>query len=394
MVASGHIRSETNPRAWFHIASPPKGADLRTEEGQRAFKEQLLGRTDQIIKTCREQGVGGVVVWNISGEQYRKAVYYGEPRIIEKLAPEMNAAADEFFARLRRGGLRVGVCIRPQLLFARDAKNKLVPFDKIETIYARNWVQEIPEIYRDIYDPKEARSPLERLSAKIAYAKERWGCTLFYIDANVFWRPRNRSAKGWAWKSMIIPAKVFQELHRRHPDVLLMPEVQSFATYTCSAPLDVPPREGKTTHPAVWLAYPQARGTLLMTKMDARKDLEDVSPYVWAVENGDTMMPPGWYGGRKKAIQQIYDQAVMDVAHRVTLSAKGAVELDGRPLDDLPALTNALARETDNGGAEWRRRRVFIRHHPDLPGKVLTNAVHAVIDGGGVLVWAQPAGVE
>ena len=389
MVASAHIRSKTNPRAWFHIASPPKGADLRTEEGRKAFGEQLLERTDQIIKTCREQGVSGVVVWNISGEQFPPAVYYGEPRIIEKIAPEMNAVVDEFFARLRRGGLRVGVCIRPQLLFARDADKKLVPFDKIETIYARNWVNQIPEIYRDIYDPKEARSTLERLSAKIAYAKQRWGCTLFYIDANYFWRPRNRSADNWGWKGMIIPANVFQELHRRHPDVLLMPEVQSFATYTCSAPLDVPPHEGRTTHPAVWLAYPQACGALLMTKM-AQKDLKDVSPYVWAVNKGDMMMPPGWYGGRKKNIQQIYGQATQDIAHRVTLSAKGAVQLDGRPLDDLSALAAAMAKATDNGGAEWPQRRVVIRHHPDLPGMAMKNAVDAVTKAGGIVVWAQP----
>ncbi|HUU21219.1 MAG TPA: hypothetical protein VM389_01665, partial [Phycisphaerae bacterium] len=246
-VASGHAKTPGNPRAWCHAAAVGKEFDARTPKGREEFKQSLLRGADRILRTCAQMGVQGVVVWNVEGEEHLKAVYYGEPRLVPHIAPEMDAAADEFFRKLREGGLRVGLCIRPLIYFANNAQDQHGPWKDLVALHNRNFVQEIPEFYRDLYAPAEMQSPLARLDAKISYAKKRWGCTLFYVDTNSFWRPRDRSKDEGAWETRMFPAEVFAELCKRHPDVLIIPEHENLQYYGSTAPLQVPPGWGRTT---------------------------------------------------------------------------------------------------------------------------------------------------
>ena len=79
----------------------------------------------------------------------------------------------------------------------------------------------------------EAGDPFAELNAKIAYAKERWGLTLFYVDTNAFWQQYGPEQK---WKSASIGPKVREELARAHPGALIIPEVPNTADYQAGLP--------------------------------------------------------------------------------------------------------------------------------------------------------------
>ena len=77
--------------------------------------------------------------------------------------------------------------------------------------------------YTDGVRQTEAADPVAVLDAKISHAKERWGCTLFYVDSN-------------GDPNVPLPATVFESVAARRPDVLLMPEHENAAYYAYTAP--------------------------------------------------------------------------------------------------------------------------------------------------------------
>lgn len=180
LASDGHT-SATNPRGWFNDAS----LDVTGPGGTERFRQALRAYTDRSLALLKETGAQGVIVWDLEGEQFpHKTTFIGDPRELERLAPEMAAASDEFFARLRAAGLRVGVTIRPQRLVF-DASG--VPHQQ----FAFNLKRVLQE--------------------KMDYARQRWGATLFYVDSNDgFWRPDE------LWQLRCLAAE--------RPDVLLIPE--------------------------------------------------------------------------------------------------------------------------------------------------------------------------
>ena len=65
-------------------------------------------------------GAQGAITWDPEGQRTGHT-YYGDPRIISDIAPEMEhrgtharATIDEYFRRFEEAGLRHGVCVRPQ----------------------------------------------------------------------------------------------------------------------------------------------------------------------------------------------------------------------------------------------------------------------------------------
>jgi len=57
------------------------------------------------------------------------------------------------------------------IYFAKNARDQHGPWKDLVTLHNRNFLQEIPAFYRDLYAPAEMQSPLARLDAKISYAK-------------------------------------------------------------------------------------------------------------------------------------------------------------------------------------------------------------------------------
>ncbi len=335
--------SEANPRGWRHAMGIPDTWDVREDKknGYAEFHKYALQAADRLVAHGRKLGLQGIVVWQPCGQEYAKQSYYGEPRLMPYLAPEMEGIADEFYARIRKGGLRPGICIRPNIHYAGDADKKPVPWDQIETLCPRHWVS--PKSDTDVYHPDvkipyaraEAQSPMERLSEKIKYAQKRWGCTIFYIDTNHFWRPRDRSTGGWAWKGKMMAAEDFEELCRRHPDVLLIPEHEYVQYWSATAPYLQPPGYGWCTPADVRAVYPKAF-SVMCTSIGGKHIQDHLAVYLRAVCNGDIFMPPGWYGGKPEV--KFYRQAATFAPYRVRVKKDLTLAVDkrsGTPWKDL-----------------------------------------------------------
>ena len=58
---------------------------------------------------------------------------------------------------------------------------------------------------------------------KIAYSKKRRGCTLFYVDSNVFtYEPAGTESTAGGGATMLVG--VFEKVFKAFPDCLLIPE--------------------------------------------------------------------------------------------------------------------------------------------------------------------------
>jgi hypothetical protein len=179
-LASDYHSSASNPRGWFN----EKSLNITGTNGSETFRRALTEYTDRSLEILKRTGAQGVIVWDLEGEQFpHKTTFIGDPRLLNRLAPEMDAMADEFFQRLRDAGLRVGVTIRPQQLIFDNGGPR------------QTQVLNLAKILRE----------------KIAYARQRWGATLFYLDSNY---------------SALRPDELWQlrRVAREFPDVLLIPE--------------------------------------------------------------------------------------------------------------------------------------------------------------------------
>jgi hypothetical protein len=202
-LASHSAASPTNPRGWFN----DPGLDVTGTNGPQRFRKALLEYTDRSLAILKRTKAQGVIVWDLEGEQFpQKTSYIGDPRLLDRLAPEMASVADEFFGRLRSAGLRIGLTVRPQqLVFDDDGQPRQT---------------QVINLKRSLLD-------------KIDYARARWGATIFYIDSN---------------SGIRRPDEVWQlrRLAEQRPDILLIPEhhYQSYRAF--SAPY-VSLRKGDST---------------------------------------------------------------------------------------------------------------------------------------------------
>ncbi len=209
-LASNYHSSPTNPRGWFN---DPK-LDVVGVGGYERFHKALQEYTDRSLEIAKRTGAQGVIVWDLEGEQYpHKTTFIGSPRELKRLAPEMDAVADEFFARLRDAGLKVGITIRPQ-----------------ELVFEYGTPQQ-----------KQVVNTEQILREKIDYAKRLWGATLFYIDSNGGVRR---------------PDEILQlrSLAKERPDCLLIPEHTWMPYYAFSTPY-ISLRKGKLTPTPHWIKH-------------------------------------------------------------------------------------------------------------------------------------------
>lgn len=181
MLASHAYSSAKNPRGWFNDPA----LDVTGTNGLALFRAALFDYVDRSIPILKRVGAQGAIIWDLEGEQFpHKTSYIGDPRLVAQLAPEMAPVVDEFFARFKNAGFRVGVTVRPQNLVFDDYG---IPRQK------------------GVVNIKRC------LEEKINFARNRWGASLFYIDSNAGVR---RPDEAWQLRS----------LAAEHPDVLLIPE--------------------------------------------------------------------------------------------------------------------------------------------------------------------------
>jgi hypothetical protein len=272
-IASSGINVPTNPRRWIMNAGK---IDITTDLGKDAFRTALLKLADNSIKVLKDVNAQGMITWDPEGQELLGSCYYGDPRLTPVLAPETEfkddrgiTAIDEYFDKFRRAGLRVGVCIRPQQITMVDGK--------------------------PVQGVADAQHAAQVLKDKLAYAKKRWGCTLFYIDSTV------------AVTYESLDPDVFKAVADAYPDVLLIPENESMRYFAYSAPLNSYGHHKITSTPiGARMVYPKAFSVLMAS--DYRP--EDHNALVAAVRGGDILLFNGWYNndGVTK-IKKLYEEA-------------------------------------------------------------------------------------
>ena len=272
-LAGPQINVASNPRRWIINFGD---IDITNDKGKAAFRAALLKLADNSVQVLKDIGAQGMITWDPEGEEFLGACYYGDPRLVPSLAPEMEfkndgvkSVIDEYFEKFRAAGLKVGVCIRPQGIAMVDGK--------------------------PVHQAADDEHAAQILRERIAYAKQRWGCTLFYVDST-------------ATVSGSLNPDVFKAVADAHPDVLLIPENESMRYFAYSAPLNSYVHHRVTSTPAgARMVYPKAFSVLMAPDGDRP---EDHHALVSAVRRGDILLFNGWYhsDGAKK-IKRLYEEA-------------------------------------------------------------------------------------
>jgi peptidoglycan hydrolase-like protein with peptidoglycan-binding domain len=264
-----------NPRGWNPGIF---GTDVNTitPAGIAAFQQKYLLLADQMVASLKSSNAQGMIVWDLEGQENPQPVsYIGDPRIAETLAPELKGILDQYFKKFTDAGLRCGMTIRPQTLY-KDASGK----------YTRSWfvtAATISEFVQNTID-------------KIAYAKQRWGCTVFYIDSN---------------DEFNVPsfALEYAAAARAHPDVLMIFE-NTYPAYQAYA-ADWKPLPDTTyeigTSAYIKALYPNSFSFLdnaNVPLMDQRK-----SDFVRAIQQGDIMAITPYASEYTDRVKSIYRAA-------------------------------------------------------------------------------------
>ena len=255
-------RSPTNPSGWLH----DKTVDTTTEAGRADWRQRMLARFDKSASVAKEMGCQGVIVWDIEGQRNAQPIsYIGDPRLMPTLSPEMDAIADQCFKKYTDAGLRCGTTLRPTHVVRMPGGAEGWEHINVEDIAAE-------------------------IGGKLAYARKRWGCTIFYVDSTVRW---DLGADG-QFALHTIPAEIFQTLHRQFPDVLLIPEESSVRHFAYTAPYhEIMPPQGYTGTPAdVKAIYPHAFSMIRVA--DAPVIERDADALVKAIRGGDIIMFRTW----------------------------------------------------------------------------------------------------
>jgi len=158
-LARDNTKWSSNPRGWFN---DPK-IHVFSSEGLRSFQTRLMEYADDSVALLKAMNAQGMIVWDIEGEEFAhpEASYVGDPVLLFRIAPEMELFSDKFFQKFASQGLRIGICVRPQeIVFRPDG-----------SFYQREFLFNAEAIFAS-------------LDQKIRYAKNRWNCSLFYVDSN------------------------------------------------------------------------------------------------------------------------------------------------------------------------------------------------------------------
>ena len=203
-LAGPQINVASNPRRWTVNFGE---IDITNDKGKAAFRAALLKLADNSIQVLKDTGAQGMITWDPEGEEFPGACYYGDPRLVPTLAPEMEfkndgakSAIDEYFEKFRAAGLKVGVCIRPQQITIVDGK--------------------------PVHQAAEDEQAVRDSSGKDRLCEAAMGLHTFLCGFNC-----DRQV------ARFIPT-FLKRSRDAYPDVLLIPENESMRYFAYSAPLN------------------------------------------------------------------------------------------------------------------------------------------------------------
>ncbi|BDI32086.1 hypothetical protein CCAX7_41370 [Capsulimonas corticalis] len=264
-LATSQSHPATNPRGWF-LNDPY--VDITTPSGVSALQQRLLQYADNSIPILQSMNSQGMIVWDVEGQEFPQPTsYVGDPTQLSVRAPEMDPIADQFFQKFRNAGLRVGVTIRPQQLVTSPSPQQ-----------------------------NEVTNPAQLMINKINYAKQRWGCSIFYIDSN-------------GDTNAPYDASIFKQVADAEPDVLLIPEHANPKYYAYTIPYGAL-TNGATGDPlaAIW-TYPTAYSAIYTPDGDLNGQH---SALVASVKRGDLLMYRGWWNDPQNSqTQSVYTDAAI-----------------------------------------------------------------------------------
>ena len=267
-LANPYTGWKTNPRGYL----PGKGKDndVTTEQGLQEFGAALMAYADKSVQILKDSNAQGVIVWDLEGaEFYHPITYIAQPDKLAQIAPEMERFADDFFKKFRDAGLRTGITIRP---------TEVVP----DPQKPGKWTH------------VEVKDPEKLMDDKITYAKKRWGCTIFYLDSNVFandWLTpeQKKELKGVEW---VMPASMLAKLMEKHPDILIIPEWATWQDYRYAAPYSSVNLGSTITAPSIRAIYPKA---FRVMSVNTRSLEENWNSYLQGAMEGDVFLFNAWY---------------------------------------------------------------------------------------------------
>jgi hypothetical protein len=281
-LARDNTKWRSNPRGWFNDPN----IDVFSSRGLSEFRQQVMAYADQSVALMKEMNAQGMIVWDLEGQQFPhpRASYVGDPTQLARIAPEMELCADEFFARFTSQGFRVGVCIRPQkIVFRSDGS-----FSQQEFVL-------------------DSQAIFNELDRKIAYARTRWNCSLFYVDSNFGF-----------WNLGLYDATIFEKLQKKYPTILLIPEHQDRRYFAYTAPYyDVWGREKwpgtRSTAKEHRQVYPGAFSVINVMNSTEEEAAGLRSDLIQAVRSGDILMYSTWWRCPEfNVIASIYKEGVGD----------------------------------------------------------------------------------
>ena len=252
--------SATNPRGYLNEPS-------LNASNIPAFTSSVMTVAQQIVTAIKARPVQpqGIIVWDVEGQEFvQPTSYIGDPRVLgEGYSPEMNATADQMFALFKSAGLKVGVTLRPNYmqwgplasLPSTCNSNAITAFDdyyvavdqpfqqKFYACLAPNTWTLVPSGngWQTNYQGIQVQLVTNLLLAKVAYARARWGTTLYYVDSTVW------------YGGAPITADIFRSLQQAYPDSLFIPEQSYIGTMAVTMPYATPNgSENAAFSPPTW----------------------------------------------------------------------------------------------------------------------------------------------
>ncbi|WP_419806318.1 hypothetical protein [Terriglobus sp.] len=254
-----------NPRRYFNDPS----VNVTQQAGLQTFQDRVLAQAASNVANTRAMNGQGIVTWDLEGEQYpQDTSYVCSPDQIATVAPEMESLVlnkrspyfgtrldDAYFKTMTDAGLRVGVCVRPQVFALAPNGSASQSFLTTNSAIVAN------------------------LEKKISFANTRWGVTVFYVDSTV------DNIGG-----TLDPA-IFQQLITDFPSFLFIPEETTPRYYAYSAPFSSFLFHGTIgTDPAIYQSYPKAFGVTLVNDVAAPTLQAAIPALTQAVAKGDILM--------------------------------------------------------------------------------------------------------
>lgn len=250
--------SPGNPRNW-KIASD-NNFNIGSIAGRARFREALSAYADTAIQILKDMNAQGMITWDIEGQEFPHPLsYIGAPEVLDAVAPEMHTVVDEYFSKFRKNGFKTGLCIRPDsIVFAAGGK-------RIKHVVVKD--------------------PVATMARKIRYARERWGCTLFYIDSNV------------DAAFQLMEAGIFQRLAAIYPDILLIPEHENTNYFAHTAPYGEFRNQEYAVGQGIRTAYPNAFMVLSVAEGidDKKSNEEKLSILRKSFAEGNILLFRSWY---------------------------------------------------------------------------------------------------